>query len=325
MDAWVRDLREDLVKYVKDSGSLENAMKGLESFLTGRLSGTQAAMASWLAPALLAALLAGFADVQTAESAPVEIANAGEEMDWHREQMEIANAGEISGAFNVKFQEAIDFFKSKEVVSPDEFAALENAAKARSFTASKLSNSYLQDQLKESLQGAMDKGQTLNGWLDGIEKDFDAFGLSGDRAYLQTVFRTNVNTAYAAGRYVQMHKVARQRPYWQYITVAHGEPKDVQVRDHGVRPDHAVLDGVIKPSDDDFWKTHYPPLGYNCRCQVVSLSKEELKAEGLDVTSDEQIQEDYSQLVPSAGAIPRVDPRFAMDPAEAFGGLEKLT
>lgn len=40
------------------------------------------------------------------------------------------------------------------------------------------------------------------------------------------------------------------------------------VGDARVRPAHQILDGITKPVDDDFWKTHYPPIGYGCRCDV---------------------------------------------------------
>jgi hypothetical protein len=35
--------------------------------------------------------------------------------------------------------------------------------------------------------------------------------------------------------------------------------------------------GTVLPVDDPFWDTHYPPIGFNCRCGVRSLSESELE------------------------------------------------
>lgn len=34
------------------------------------------------------------------------------------------------------------------------------------------------------------------------------------------------------------------------------------------REEHKELYGIIKPIDDDFWKTHYPPNGWGCKCRT---------------------------------------------------------
>lgn len=50
------------------------------------------------------------------------------------------------------------------------------------------------------------------------------------------------------------------------------EPDDLlryeAVKDSRTREEHRKLDGVTKPASDVFWKTYYPPNGWNCRCDV---------------------------------------------------------
>lgn len=52
-------------------------------------------------------------------------------------------------------------------------------------------------------------------------------------------------------------------PLLQYETVG----------DQRVRDEHYVIDQVIKPIDDDFWSTWFPPNGFNCRCIVKRLTE----------------------------------------------------
>jgi SPP1 gp7 family putative phage head morphogenesis protein len=319
---------------------LEEAMTGLETWFMARSKTTGEAFAAWLTPALLAALLAGFADVQadsksTAEAQRSQSTNAIATAEAQNAQSKNSEPNynsvvpfsassaslrwnQVSAGFDVKFQEAIDFFREKEVVTPKQFAALEAAARARAFSVAGMTDRYALDTIKESLQKAVETGQTANDWLTGIEDEFKSLGLSGveDSAWhMRLIFRQNAYTGYAAGRYLQQQQVKRERPYLQYVTVG----------DDRVRPEHAALDGTIKPQDDPWWKTHYPPLGFGCRCLVVSVSRDELVAEGLDVTDDAEIADRYQQLLPGGSGMPPVDPRFAVDPAEAFGGLEDLS
>jgi SPP1 gp7 family putative phage head morphogenesis protein len=45
--------------------------------------------------------------------------------------------------------------------------------------------------------------------------------------------------------------------------------------DERVRNEHRLLNGIIKPIQDPFWDTYYPPNGYNCRCLAIETSSRE--------------------------------------------------
>lgn len=92
---------------------------------------------------------------------------------------------------------------------------------------------------------------------------------------LTTIFRTNMFSSYQAGRYRQLVEDAEDYPYWRYVTM----------EDAAVRPMHAALHGKVFRWDDPFWDTHYPPNGFNCRCEVEGLDDFDLEAQGLTLES----------------------------------------
>ena len=47
--------------------------------------------------------------------------------------------------------------------------------------------------------------------------------------------------------------------------------KYIAVLDKRTRDSHAKLNGTILPKDDDFWKSHFPPNGWSCRCRVRAV------------------------------------------------------
>ncbi|PPE69495.1 minor capsid protein [Caldimonas thermodepolymerans] len=89
--------------------------------------------------------------------------------------------------------------------------------------------------------------------------------LTDAKAYI--ILRNSFATAYNAGRHEQQ-KRDRTRPYLLYRTMG----------DAAVRPGHRLLDGVLLPKSHEFWATHYPPNGHNCRCRVDGLTKRQAEA-----------------------------------------------
>lgn len=73
--------------------------------------------------------------------------------------------------------------------------------------------------------------------------------------------RTLLSTGYNAGRLAYQRGDAT-RPFWLYRTM----------RDGRVREQHARWEGILLPSDHLWWKTHYPPNGFNERCRVDALT-----------------------------------------------------
>ena len=106
------------------------------------------------------------------------------------------------------------------------------------------------------------------------------------RRRAETVLRANCETARAQARWRDIQASKEVRPYLMYQTLGDGK----------VRPSHKALDGMILPVDDDFWKTHYPPWDWGCRCTVVQVDEEqarELCGGGVAKMASEEFKQDF--------------------------------
>ncbi len=115
--------------------------------------------------------------------------------------------------------------------------------------------------------------------------------------------------AYAAGRWEQIQRVKRARPYPRYVHLA-GQKNP--------RPEHEAWDGLILPVDDPWWLTHYPPNGWFCHCTVQSLSDDDLARYGFEVSDQAPAGKMVPHIVNGEEVmVPEgIDPGFAYRPGE---------
>lgn len=158
---------------------------------------------------------------------------------------------------SMPFEEAIRFFLARRIISPDEFRALSDAARQRAFTATRLATDELMSRAYRMLLAALRDGGTQEEFAQALRDEELSLGVTpSSPGYLETVFRTNVQAAYGAGRYRQITSPAVQaaRPFIEYRTA----------RDARVRPSHAALDGLLFAQTDPNWSRFAPPNGFNC-------------------------------------------------------------
>lgn len=203
------------------------------------------------------------------------------------------------------FPEAIEYFRDKVPLTPEQFKRLEDEYKSKAFTVSGITAlDVLNDIMKELLK-ALEEGLTAAEFRERVNRALEARGWEGLSRYrADNIFRTNIQTAFSVGRYRQMTdpEIVSRRPYWMYDAV----------NDRRTRPAHAALDGMVFPADHPFWDTWYPPNGYRCRCSVSSLSERDIQRRGLKVSDSipEMVQP------PGQPAVPLLpDPGFDVNPA----------
>lgn len=247
-------------------------------------------------------------------------------------------SADLSYAFGLPPEKAVDYFKSKGYIFSWNWQDTWQESHAKAFTVAKAMRLDVLQDIREEVQKALDEGITFQqfkkelipklqtkGWwgkkLIGDEKGAQEVQLGSPRR-LQTIYQTNLQTAYMTGRFKEMLDNVEDRPYWQYVAVM----------DSKTRPGHRRLNGKVFRYDDPFWKTFYPPNGWNCRCRVRALSTQDIKNRGLEISSGGDYLREEEVTINRAGDKAKVavytDPKTGLDihpdagwsynPGEAF-------
>ncbi len=178
-------------------------------------------------------------------------------------------------------EEAIAFIRNKPVVSREVFDRLLPELKARAFTITGLEGANAAqaalnvrdriadlpaggdwDKIKEDIIGE------ISPWLvdENAPEDVRAEQERRAESRAEMLLRTHGFQAYQAANYEVLNRQRDVFPAWEYVTAG----------DDRVRDEHAALNGLIVPADSDFWRDHYPPWDWGCRCRVVGVSNSDL-------------------------------------------------
>lgn len=96
----------------------------------------------------------------------------------------------------------------------------------------------------------------------------------GSPRRLRTIFDVNMRMAHAAGRWERFTRSAATRPFLTYH----------HTRQEFPRPEHVNWDGITLPIGHVFWRTHYCPNGWGCKCFITS------ERAGAAVTSETELE-----------------------------------
>jgi len=240
----------------------------------------------------------------------------------------MALAGTVE-ATDLPFDEAIAYFAQKTNVGTRRWTDVWETAHARAFMVAGAMQEALVDDFRKAIHKAIAEGTTLA----EFRKDFDRIvarhgwsgwtgeGSAAGRAWrTRVIYETNLNMAYAAGRWAEMTDpdVLRIFPFWVYRHSGNPHP----------RLQHKAWDGLTLAADDPFWMTNYPPNGFNCGCTVEPVSANDLARQGkkgpdpsppLDIRPRPIGTSGRTALSPAG-----VDPGFAYNPGMAWKGEVKI-
>jgi SPP1 gp7 family putative phage head morphogenesis protein len=184
---------------------------------------------------------------------------------------------EIQSIFGMPPKDAIAFFERKGLKVSWDWQEVWRHAHAQSFTVAKATRLDVLSDIYNAIDEDLKNGGTFSAFLDKLQPILMAKGWWGRREQvnrwtgevrtvtygtpwrLETIYETNLQSAYMVGRYQGMKAATQYMPWWEYSAVM----------DSRTRPSHASLNGLVFRHDDPFWQTWYPPNGFRCRCRVI--------------------------------------------------------
>jgi SPP1 gp7 family putative phage head morphogenesis protein len=273
-----------LVALIKNASSFDEVQKGL---LKTYSKMDAARLSERLAGQLTLIDALGVRSIQ-------EEAGADFSMDFADDVPAITPA-RIAQAFNLPPEEALAFlfgkestiYKSFKDVSPEVFRVV--------FTVAGVVQMDVLVAIRSLVEKALAEGQSFDDFKKAMtESELIARVLPVSR--FQTIYRTNLQSAFMAARWREQVRIGERKPYWKFVAVMDGSTTQ------GCRD----LDGKVFKHDDGFWATNYPPRHYNCRSRVVALNARELERYGGSVEEGKN----YEDVEP--------DPSFATTPDVPF-------
>ncbi len=173
----------------------------------------------------------------------------------------------IRATFRKPFTEQVAAFRLRlgNLVPTSAWDDLQHSAHDRGFMVA----GAMKADLLADLGAAVDKAIAEGTGIEAFRADFREIvarhgwhgwtgegSAKGEAWRTKVIYRTNMATSMAAGRWAQLVDGKFKYLIYQHSGAAHP------------RLDHLSWDKMVLPFDHEFWQTHYPPNGWGCGCKV---------------------------------------------------------
>lgn len=202
------------------------------------------------------------------------------------------DAADLSVMFGLAPEEAVRFVEAKGYRITWNWWEARDEAHAKALTVAKATRVDILQDIQSALARNLATGEAESDFIKRLTPVLQAKGWWGRQVVvdpegnaqmvrlgspsrLATIYRTNAQSAYMAGRYKAMAAATDSHPWWQYVAILDGR----------TRPRHRALNGKVFHARDAIWRHIWPPNGHNCRCRVRPLSQADLEREGLSPMS----------------------------------------
>jgi uncharacterized protein with gpF-like domain len=218
----------------------------------------------------------------------------------------------LIGGFDLGFQEQIDFFRAKLRLPTDKWDDIWQAEHDRAFVVAGATKADLLADLAQAVDKAISTGTTLETFRKDFRKivadhgwqGWTGEGTPGGFAWrTKVIYETNLRSSYHAGRWAQLNDPGFQKlmPYWEYV---HNDSV------LNPRPQHLAWNHLTLLASHPFWKTHFTPNGWGCRCRIVARHRPLDNAITIP-------PEDWQRIDEKTGAPVGIDKGWAYAPGQS--------
>lgn len=176
----------------------------------------------------------------------------------------------------LKHAEAVAWFRARVPMLKADWLKLAETERRRAFTVAAVTELSVLEDVFGEIKAGQELGESLGQIKKRIKGKLEAAWsgtLKRPSHRVETIIRNAHQSAYNAGRYMQMTSTAvmRARPYWQFDAVVDGATSEICLE----------RDQQIRPASDLFWTWNYPPLHHRCRSAIRTLTEAEALARGV--------------------------------------------
>lgn len=111
--------------------------------------------------------------------------------------------------------------------------------------------------------------------------------------YLQAEFQTALQAGKMANQWGEYERNKKLFPNLKYKSQ----------EDDRVREEHERLNGIIKPVDDPFWNSYYPPNGWRCRCYVVQTAEDSTEDKNMPKIEEKDVKPEFRNNIGKSGQV----------------------
>ena len=199
------------------------------------------------------------------------------------------------------------FAQRTDVVPKYRFERLDEAARARAFTAARIADLDVLRDLHSGLREIIGSGGSFRDFVDDIEGTMERRGWAGTTAWhAKLIYDQNVAMAYTAGRFDQARESGAT--YWRYLPSTAAEP----------RGEHEQYYGQVFPLGEG----PMPPLDFGCACEWEPVFADEMA--GVDVQQPLRVSEGQEFQFSPASYFEPVSIRLADYPAELHEAIRRM-